>query len=224
MTYKLPVASHSFLSAWENCPWKAFRQYIAKDLPRQPQTEAMKWGNEVHSAFEVRINHGTAFPKGMEKFEAVVAPLVKHGAEAERMAGIAADGVPCDFFASAVWLRGKLDCVLSHGSDAILFDWKTGKRREEAAELRIHAVLLKALHPTLQKITAHYVWLQDGEVGKPHDVSDTETTLAGIRKTMETVQNCIDEENFPKRPNPLCGGQWGSCPVEDCEHRRVPSR
>jgi hypothetical protein len=174
----------------------------------------MKWGNEVHSAFEVRIKHGTTFPRGMEQYERIAAPLVSAGATAERMLGIDAHGVLCDFFAPGVWLRGKIDATIERSPLAAIFDWKTGKRREDNSELHVHAVLLRAWKPTVQKITAHYVWLQDGEVGKPHDVSDTETTLVGIRKTMETVASCIEIEDFPKRRNPLCG--W--CDVLDCEN------
>ena len=218
---KLPVASHTFLNDWDNCPYKAYRKYIKKDLPKFEQTEAMKWGNTVHSAFEVRIKHGTQFPPEMAKFEAIAAPLVGAGAVAERMLGISVDGRACDFFAPDVWLRGKIDATVVGGPSgptvAAIFDWKTGKRREEKAELLIHAVLLKAWKPTVQKITAHYVWLQDNEVGKAHDVSDTEAKLADIRSTMNTVRNCMEIEDFPKRRNPLCG----FCPVEDCEHNTV---
>ena len=218
---KLPVASHTFLRDWENCPWKAFRRYIRKDLPKFVHTDATRWGDEVHTAFEVRIKHGTKFPAGMEKFEAIAAPLAAYGARAELSAGITSDGCPCNFFDSAVYLRGKLDCSYVWGDNdpdsAIMFDWKTGKKREDRAELATHAVLLKALHPTLQTITAHYVWLQDNEVGKAHDVSDTETKLAEIRSMMNTVENCMAIEDFPKRRNPLCG----YCPVEDCEFNTV---
>jgi hypothetical protein len=33
---------------------------------------------------------------------------------------------------------------------------------------------------------------------------------------MDDVKNSIETENFPKRPNPLCG--W--CDVGDCEHNK----
>lgn len=223
---KLPVASHTFLNDWDNCPHKAFRKYIKKDLGKFVQTEAMRFGNEVHSAFEVRIKHGTGFPKGMEKYEAIAAPLVAAGALAEKMLGISVDGKLCDFFAPNVWLRGKIDTTLLGGprepihqgpTVACIMDWKTGKRREEKAELLTHAVLLKAWQPTVQKVTAHYVWLQDNEVGRAHDVSDTATKLAEIRHTMDDVARCISDQDFPKRPNPLCG----YCPVMDCENNTV---
>ena len=210
---KLPVASHTFLRDWENCPHKAFRRYIRKDLPKFVHTDAARWGDEVHTAFEVRIKHGTKFPAGMEKFEALAAPLVAAGAVAEKMLGIRSNGSSCDFFAPDVWLRGKIDSTVLRDGMAAIWDWKSGKRREEKAELEVHGVLLKAWQPTVQKITGHYVWLQDNEVGKPHDVSDTEAKLAEIRSVMNTVENCMAIEDFPKRRNPLCG--W--CDVLDCE-------
>lgn len=216
---KLPVASHTFLRDWDNCPHKAYRRFIKKDLPKFVGTAETKWGDEVHSAFEVRIKHGTAFPQGMEKFEAIAAPLVAAGARAEKMLGITEDGLACDFFAVNVWLRGKIDATITLADPlvprmAAIFDWKSGKRREERAELEVHGVLLKAWQPTVQKITAHYVWLQDNEVGRAYDVSNTEAKLAEIRSVMNTVRNCMEIENFPKRRNPLCG--W--CEVLDCEN------
>lgn len=213
---KLPVASHTFLRDWDNCPHKTYRRFIKKDLPKFVGTAATKWGDEVHTAFEVRIKHGTAFPQGMERFEAIAAPLVAAGARAEKMLGITEDGRQCDFFAPDVWLRGKIDATVfkKQWEIAAIFDWKSGKRREEKDELEVHGVLLKAWQPTVQKITAHYVWLQDNEVGKAYDVSNTEAKLADIRSVMNTVRNCMEIENFPKRRNPLCG--W--CEVLDCEN------
>lgn len=223
MTYKLPVASHTFLNDWENCPHKAFRKFIAKDLPRTPASKAMGWGIEVHAAFEARIRHKRPFPDSMpyEMFAAPFDKLQPH-VKAEVALGITAAGQRCDFFdKDNVWLRGKLDvCVIGDYQPSIgvtsaaIFDVKTGKRREDPSELAVHAVLLKANWPTVQKVTAHYVWLQDNEVGKPHDVSDTSATLGTIRKTMDNVASCIEIEDFPKRRNPLCS--W--CDVLDCEN------
>jgi hypothetical protein len=221
---KLPVASHTFLNDWDNCPYKAYRKYIKKDLGKFVQTEAMKWGIAVHSAFEVRIRHDTPFPPGMEKFEALAAPFdaLKPNVKAELALGITESGGRCRFFDNEnVWCRGKLDiCVTGNYKPGIglqsaaIFDVKTGKRREDPKELKVHAVLLKAEWPSIQKITGHYVWLQDMAIGKAHDVSDTEKKLADIRSTMNTVKNCMEIEDFPKRRNPLCG--W--CDVLDCEN------
>jgi len=216
---KFPVLSHTFLSSWDNCQFKAYRMYIAKDLPRQAQTKQMRYGNEVHSAFESRLKgEGERrgewrWPEGMKKFETIAAPLVRIGAKAEHAIGIKENGDAVGFWDDRVYLRGKVDSVAIDGVVAAVFDWKTGKRREDKAELETHAVLIKAHYPQVKRVIASYVWLQDMEVGKAHDVSHTEAKLAEIRSVANTVRNCMAVGFFPKRQNGLCG--W--CPVMDCE-------
>lgn len=218
---KPPVASHTFLADWDNCPHKAARKYIIKDLPRGEQTDAMRWGDEVHKAFEARLNERGNFPKGMEKYEAIAKPLADVGARGEWMLGMRKDGTHCQFFANDVWLRGKIDATIfatdQHAGDyaAAIFDWKTGKKREDPSELKVHAVLLQAYKPSIIHVTARYVWLQEHEVGKPHHITanDMANKLADIRSTMNAVENSIATNFFPKRQNPLCG--W--CPVKDCQ-------
>jgi hypothetical protein len=213
---KFPVLSHTFLNDWDNCPRKAARKYIIKDLPRGEQTEQMKWGDEVHKAFELRIKHGTGFPAGMERFEPIAAPLVAAGAQAEKMLGIDSHGRSCDFFAKNVWLRGKVDATVRKDERAAIFDWKTGKRREDPSELHIHALLLRAWDSSIVKVTASYVWLQEDKVGKPYDVSNVMKTMEDICHTADQVERAIETEHFPPRQNPLCG--W--CPVFDCEFNK----
>lgn len=213
---KFPVLSHTFLNDWSNCPRKAARKYIIKDLPRGEQTDAMRWGDEVHKAFELRIKHGTGWPKGMERFEPIAAPLVAAEAQAEKMLGIDRNMRSCDFFAKDVWLRGKIDATVRRDDRAAIFDWKTGKRREDPSELHIHALLLRAWDPSIVKVSASYVWLQEDKVGKSYDVSNTHRTLEEIVRTEDEIKNAIDVEHFPPRQNPLCA--W--CPVLDCEFNK----
>src|ERR1700733_9058853 len=118
---KLPVASYTFLRDWNNCPYKAFRKSIKKDLPKFVHTKESKWGDDVHKAFEVRIKHGTRFPPEMVKYESIAAPLVAAAASAERMLGITSDGAVCDFFAPDVWLRGKIDASVVREPVAAIF-------------------------------------------------------------------------------------------------------
>lgn len=216
---KFPVLSHTFLSAWDNCSHKAYRQYIAKDLPRQIQTKEMAWGNSVHSAFEARLKGKPTWPVGMEKYEAIAAPLVQANAHAEKALGITERGLSCDFWDKDVWLRGKVDAMVLRADPnvgnyaAAIMDFKTGKRREERAELAVHGVLVKAFDPGIVRIIGSYVWLRDMQVGKAHDVSDTETKLAEIRSVANVVRNNMATGFFPKRQNGLCG--W--CSVMDCE-------
>jgi len=211
------VASFSFLNTWGICPHQAYRRYIAKDLPREPESPEMKYGNAVHDAIEQRIRGKKLLPETMGAYEKWVAPLDKVHVEPEQKLGITASGRPCEFFADDVWLRGKLDAPFLLSTDtAVLIDWKTGKPREEPLELEIGALLLQARRPEITKLIGFYVWLKEGRKGEQHDLSDTARTWHIVNEVMRVVGTSIERNHFPKKQGPLCS--W--CAVTDCQYNR----
>lgn len=212
---KLPVYSYTFLNTWDICPKQAFHRYVAKDHPFVG-TDASKWGNVVHDALDQRLSKGTPLPKEVAKYEYYAAAIAPLGPRTEWKLGIKRDGSPCDFFADDVWLRGKLDVAAKQNTTAILFDWKTGKKREDPTELEVQALLLHATEPYLTRITGHYVWLQDGVVGKPHDVSNVGETLEVLQDKADEIEQMNRTGIWPTKQGPLCG--W--CPVKSCGFNR----
>jgi hypothetical protein len=208
------------LQAFDNCPFKGYRMYIKKDLPKEPPTKEMAWGTTVHKAFSKRLAQGSALPKEMEQYEHLVAPLVVHKPLAEVPLAIRADGSPCGFFDDDVFCRGYGDVAIIKGTTGALFDWKTGKKREDKAELRLHALMLQARYSDLTRITGYYVWLQENKLGALHNLSETHETWANLNEQMDEIKFMMEQDNFPKTPNPLCG--W--CAVLDCEHNKVKQR
>lgn len=209
---KLPVASYSFLNTYLICPHQAFRRYITKDLPREPETPEQKFGNEVHEAMEKRLRNKTPLPETMP-YEHFAAPLDQCTVTPEQKLGMAASGRPVGFFDNDVWLRGKLDAPILIRTDAVcLIDWKTGKRREDPFELEIGALLLQAAKPEVTTIFGYYIWLKDSKRGDMHDLSDTRRTWKRVNALMDDVK----AEKFPKTPGPLC--TW--CSVADCQHNK----
>lgn len=211
------IASFVFLSNEENCPHKAYRKYVARDLPSEPNTPELEHGIAVHKALERRITEGTRLPEdivGVDKITAGLDWLQRRGAvvKAELALAIDATGKPLDFWDKSGWLRGKLDAVAVGDRTAMIFDWKTGKPREDTFELRLQALLLKGKFPQLETIQGSYVWLRERRVGELHDLSDTERTMNSVRMQLAEIERRGNV--WPKRPNPLCG--W--CPVHDCEH------
>jgi PD-(D/E)XK nuclease superfamily len=204
------VGSYTLLKCFENCRRQAHHRYVLKDKPFV-ETKEIKWGTQVHEALEARVGHKQPLPEGMESYERFAKPI--EGAVVEWKAGIREDGSPCDFFAKDVWFRGKLDVTLVGGRYACIVDWKTGKRREDPDELELFAVLLKAKHRSLEKITGFYVWLRDGALGQSHDLSGTVVKLAELRGRMEKVKEALRAEHWPPHQGPLCG--W--CNVTTCE-------
>ena len=191
--------------------------YIARDLPREPETPEMKWGNEVHRAMERRDQRLERQHGLRQRCFMPHAPLDGCHVEPEQKLGMTKSGRPCDFWDEQVWLRGVLDApILLTTDSAVLIDWKTGKRREEPFELEIGALLLQAQRPELVKIVGCYMWLKEKQKGPPHDLSDTARTWAMVQTIMGDIEHCLDTGRFDKTPGPLCG--W--CPVKDCQHNR----
>lgn len=220
----LPPWSYTFLSDLNNCPHKAWRKYVAKDLPREEKTPEQQFGIDAHQQFEHFINSGGKTMLNPE-WRGLAEPFVAMGAKAEWKLGVdaAMRGVP--FFAdrdehgrkTEPYGRGVLDVVVIQGDTAFLADWKTGKVREDPRELAVQAVLLKAHHPEIKSVTGAYVWLKEGRVGEPHDLSGFERCWRGTVATVDRAKAYNEQGYWPKVENPLCG--W--CPVKDCENNKT---
>jgi hypothetical protein len=207
---------HSFtsLTAFENCPHQAYRKYVARDLPKEPASPEMTHGIAVHEAFERRLKAKAPFPPEYATYESFArvfdaAPTLL----VEQMLGIRRDGTACDFFADDVWFRGKLDAatLVRGGAGAFMVDWKTGKKREKPDELEVFALLLKAHYPDLEKVTGHYIWLKDRQIGPQHSLLRPDK-WAELQERCGRVERALGADFWPPREGPLCG--W--CPVKDC--------
>lgn len=224
---KLPVGTYSFYNAFENCPHKAYHVYVAKSVP-YVETPEMKWGNDVHSAMEARIKHGSPLPETMTSAEPVASQFHTMSktvtVQVEQKLAVTAGGLPCDFWDDKVWFRGKLDCTvmaLKLSTSAWLVDWKTGNVREEPFELETNALLLKVNHPTLETIHGEYFWMKTGQNGLRYTLNSHGQTFARLQALRSEAEGYFASgasaadagRAWPKRKNPLCG--W--CPVTSCE-------
>ncbi len=211
---KLPPWSWSLLDTADRCLLQAKHKYVVRDLPREPETEPMRWGNKVHRGMENRLKIEAPLTDGMEPFEVFVAPLDVAPGQlwAEKWFGMREDGSPCRSLDDDCWGRGKLDVSIVDDTYALIVDWKTGKVREDPDELEIGAVLLKATYPKLERISGWFVWLKERRTGKVHDLSDTAGKLENIRQRYARLEEAVRMDHFPAQQNPLC--PW--CPVMTC--------
>lgn len=215
------VFSYTFLNTYEICPHQCFRRYIRKDIP-YVETAQMKWGNQVHSAMEVRIRAGKPLPYDMHKWENLAVPFVGRSAHIEWQLGMTQEGKPADYWGdkAPVYLRGKIDCAVVDTTKAYIADWKTGKTREDPFELEVGALLLKTAIPSLEQIVGRYAWLAEDRMGRLHDLSDTVRTRQRVDGIVHRIEADRAAGHFEKREGPLC--KW--CNVYDCEFNRNPDR
>jgi hypothetical protein len=179
----------------------------------------MAWGIHVHEALEAFLAQGEALPASLAHY-AHLYDFPPHGytVQAELKLGITRSRQPCDFFDPDAYARGVADVVLttSRRPDmAMLIDHKTGKVREDPAELELHALLLATHYPRLTTIKGWYNWLAANRMGSVHDLSDVDATWARLVRTQTSIEEAhrLGAAAFPPRQGPLCG--W--CPVTHCE-------
>ena len=215
------IWSYTMLDGFRSkCAYQAAQRYVYKTLP-YVESPAMKWGNDVHAAFEHRVGGGKPLPESMMKWEHFAAPFDGRGAKTELKLGVTMKGSATGFFDKDVWGRGKADCVLMSEDAAYLADWKTGgSRYEEPFELEVQAVLLNAKFPGLRTIRASYVWLKEDRISKVYDVSDTAKTWNEIGEIVRAVESDKKRGEFKKKKGPLCA----YCNVYACENNNNPDK
>ncbi len=209
------IGSYSMLNTFKNvCEHQFYRRYIKKDQPFV-ETEAMRWGNKVHKAFEERIGKGIVLPDDMLQWEHYATPFDHYDVYTELQLGINSQGAPVDYWADDVWFRGKLDAAVIVHDKALLTDWKTGSSRfEDSFQLKTNAFLLKRAFPALRTIVGRYVYLKENKLGTMYTLDDFGMTWATILLLMTEIEKKKKSGEWTKKKSGLCG----YCSVKDCEN------
>lgn len=219
----MPAITHTYtnLHCYDDvCPHQYWRRYIVKDLPFV-QTEAMKWGNFVHSAFEQRVAGKKPLPVSLQQWERFASPFDSlPNVKVEMKLAMTADGQPCDYWKDP-WLRGKGDVVCVNGDVGFINDWKSGSSKyEDPFELEVHAVMLHVKHPNLKAIKGTYTWLKDDKVSEVFDLSHTGRTFKRLKEIESRIERDKASGSFEKKRGPLCA--WCNC--FDCENNTSPDK
>lgn len=215
--------SYSRLKNYETCPHRYYRVDVKKDV-REPESEALTWGNRAHAEF-ARMIDSEVLP------ESETDPMYEYGAHiekvldmkrkgltvrTERKYAITKDFTPCEYFAPNAWYRAVVDVEIIANTKALILDWKTGKIVEDSPQLALAAVCMFVHHPALQKVGSSFVWLkEDAETREDFVREDIPLIWSKLRPRVERLRESHETNTFNFNPNPLCRN-W--CPVLDCTH------
>jgi len=217
--------SHSALHQFENCARQYYHTKIAKDFP-EVQSDANKWGLQVHKAMADRIKTGAPLPSSMPYeswIDWATADLHEHEIiEAELQLAVTNDKVvftPCKYFDRVVnpWFRTVADVLRIRGDRARIIDWKTGKNVDDNSDqLKLCAFAVFVHWPEVQSCTCQYVWLQHNNFSDCQlDRKDLLEFWHPMSHRVERMQQAIQDHEFPCRPSGLCKKH---CGVRTCEY------
>lgn len=210
--------SYSLLTSFETCPRRHAVIKIYKKVV-EPQSIEIKHGNELHKALEQYGKGVAALPAKYEAHKPMVDAVLtaKGQKEFEVKFALTVNLEPTRYFADDCWVRGVLDLKVVNGDKAVVVDWKTGKPKNDAGQLRLFAAAAMALHPQVSAVRTGYAWLAHGLLDR-EDFNRGQFTEMwdGFRTRVERLENALKYEEFPPKPSGLCAN-WCPVPKKLCE-------
>lgn len=211
--------SYSALSSFETCPKQYWHLRVAKDVV-EPPSPYLEEGNRLHSAFDARIRKGTPLPTVYAMHEPMLDKLVKAPGEtlSETKMALTRNLTPSPYFGPEVWMRTVIDAAKIRDTDASIFDWKTGKPKEDTTQLALMAGTLFAYRPELMTVKAALVFVGYTETVRQDFHRDTMGEQWNeIFPRVRDMEVSVGQVSFPPKPSGLCKRY---CPVSQCPHHR----
>lgn len=211
--------SHSALKNFETCPRQYHATKVLKLYPYE-QSDAAKYGDEVHKGIEQYILEKAPFPAEHMRFKpAVDAMLKKPGRKLpEYRMGITRDLQPCEFFAKNVWARGVGDLVVidDDGLRAWVADWKTGGNKyPDLDQLTLMSLMVFAHFPHIRQVDSALLFLVPGTLNKKRMTREQfDDGWWQYRERTSKIEAAIAHDVWPPKQSGLCRKH---CPHTACE-------
>jgi hypothetical protein len=213
---KMPAWSYSALTAFETCPRQYHLVRVLK-IVSDPPNKAATHGNEVHKAFEIAVRDQVPLPEKYSKWQnlaqkLMTAPGKRH---AEMKIALNANLQPTGYFAKDVWLRCVLDYMVEKDANAVVLDYKTGKRKPDSTQLELFAAVTFKIKPYLQTVKTGFLWLPDEKMDKEvYHPEDMARVWGDFAARVARMQHAFTTDTWTPKPSGLCR-QW--CPCTSCE-------
>jgi len=214
--------SYSALKMYENCPKNYYHQRIEKSV-RDPGNAVTAYGERVHKSLELRLGEDAAtLNQEASRYEALCASIERLATggvlTVEEEMTLNDSLKPTGWWDPDAWLRSKIDVLVRKGPEAIMFDWKTGKRRPDFDQLELFAVQVFKHYPEVQRIKTTFVWLKEMKMDSETFTRKQEAPIwEKILGKIKRIEGSAEHDNWPAKPSGLCG--W--CPCKSfCEYAK----
>jgi hypothetical protein len=210
--------SYSSLSLFQQCPKKYYHLRVEKSI-KEPQSEQMRYGLDLHKAAEEYIRDGIALPEGFAFMRETLDQLKALPGEkyCEYKLGLTRDLEPCEFFDDNVWWRGIADLLVINGDEARVLDYKTGKDKyADTKQLEILALAVFKKFPQVQRVRAGLLFVIHTNFIKAayERTKEMEMWNKWLPETNK-LETAYEKNVWNAKQNFTCKA-W--CPVMSCPH------
>lgn len=211
--------SHSSMKDFETCARKYHEVKVLKKYPRQ-ETDATRYGTEVHAAIENYILHATPLPAHFTQFKPVVdAVLAKEGRRfPEIEMAVTKELVPCAWDSSEAWARGISDLTIVNDDNltAWVVDWKAGNDKYPDRDQLVLMSLMTFVHfPHVRKVNSALLFIVKGTMFKMQMKREqADAFWWKYRERFARLEASYVNNVWNPKQSGLCKA-W--CPVLSCE-------
>lgn len=208
--------SFSSLKQYQNCPKQYYELTVAKNFTQIP-SQAMIYGNQVHSALEHYVKEGKELPKNYQRFKSLVDDVIAIPGDKlpEHRMALTKEKTPCTFGADERWVRGIADMVIIDDDYAFIIDYKTGSDKyPDLKQLRLMSLMTFAHFPHVKKVKAGLLFLMHNNfMPEEYHRDDMDKSWDAFKVPLTRLENSYDTDTWLPNPTPLCK----FCPVKTCE-------
>jgi RecB family exonuclease len=214
--------SYSKLKAFETCPKQFYHMKVLKQYP-QVETEAMRYGTDVHLACEEHIRDGKPIPKKYSYVQPMLNALKRKQGEklCEYELGLTEDLQPCGFKTRGVWFRGIADLIILDKDNKLAWvvDYKTGKsaRYADKGQLELMALAVFIHFPEIKEVRGGLLFVVCKQL-----ITETYSVHRQKQKLIDKYTNkfrqmliASDKDVWNANPSGLCHRH---CEVLECVH------
>jgi hypothetical protein len=217
--------SYSSITLFDQCPKKYYHLKVAKDV-KEPESEAMYYGKDLHLAAEEYIRDGKPVPAKyafilpyLDKFKEIPGEKL---CEFKMAVKLTKDNrlVACDFFDPDYYYRGIADLLIldREKEEARIIDYKTGKSAQYAdtKQLKLMAGAVFTLFPEIKVIRGGLLFVVAQEfIKEEYDNSFRLAYFEQFRPLVQALDMAHTSGVWNPKRNFSCKG-W--CPVLECAH------
>jgi RecB family exonuclease len=213
--------SHTALKDYENCARKYHEVRVLKKYPFE-ETDASRYGNELHKAAELYVAEGTPLPPQFEFIQPVLDALLKKPGRklAEQKMALDVNLNPCDWRSKKTWVRGIADLLILDDDNltAWVVDYKTGSNKyPDRDQLKLMSIMVFAHYPHIRQVKSSLLFVvKDDMVKMNMEVGEASDEWWRYRERVGKIEASMEHDVWNPNKNPLCG----YCPVKSCEFNK----
>jgi len=198
---------------FDNCPLRYKRQRVLKEV-RDQGGEASLRGERIHKSVEEYLANGTPLDDESKKLSAAANTIKKMAGKmdmkVEQELTINNKLGKTGWWDDDAWFRSKIDVLLMGKTKAVMFDWKTGKRRPDYTQLNLFSMMVFLHYPDIEEVTSAFVWMNDNAIDKTtHDRRQLPALVKQLLVKTHRIEDAQKEDVWPAKPSGLC--PWCPC-------------